>query len=100
MVSAEILPASLEVKAEKPEYLAEIATSLKKQPGIDEVVFQKDIVDKLLIFTKVVRRISLFILILLLAITFIVLMTTTAFKISLKKDEIELLRLLGALTFY
>lgn len=100
MVSAEILPASLEVKAEKPEYLAEIASSLKKQPGIDEVVFQKDIVDKLLTFTKVVRRISLFILILLLAITFIVLMTTTAFKISLKKDEIELLRLLGAGTFY
>ena len=47
MVTAEILPASLEVYATKPEYLSEIAEFLKKQQGIDEVVFQKNIVDKL-----------------------------------------------------
>ena len=100
MVSAEILPASLEIKADKPTDLAEIASYVKKQPGIDEVVFQKDIVDKLLTFTTIVRRTLLFIYALLLAITFMVLMTTTAFKIALKKDEIELQRLLGASTFY
>jgi len=47
MVTAEILPASLEVYATKPEYLSQIAEFLKKQNGIDEVVFQKNIVDKL-----------------------------------------------------
>ncbi len=100
MVSADILPASLEIFASKPVYLSEIAEYLKKQPGIDEVIFQKDIVDKLLGLTTVLRRISMFILLFLLTIAFIVLMTTTAFKIALKKDEIELQRLLGASTFY
>lgn len=100
MVTADILPASLEVYASKPEYLTELAAYLNKQPGVDEVVFQKDIVEKLLSLTNTLRRLSLFIMIFLLIIAFIVLMTTTAFKIALKKDEIELLRLLGGSTSY
>lgn len=96
MVTADILPASLEIYAKNPSYLSEIADYLKKQPGVDEVVFQKDIVDKLLGLTTSLKRTSLFVMIFLLLISFIVLVTTTAFKISLKKDEIELLRLLGA----
>ncbi len=100
MVTADILPASLEVFAKQPEYLTEIAAYLNKQPGVDEVVFQKDIVEKLLALTNTMRRLSLFIMVFLLIIAFIVLMTTTAFKIALKKDEIELLRLLGASTSY
>lgn len=100
MVSADILPASLGVFAQKPSYLSEIAEYLKKQPGVDEVEFQKNIVDKLLVVTTILRRISMFIFLFLLIITFIVLMTTTAFKIALKKDEIELLQLLGASNGY
>lgn len=100
MVTADILPASLEVFAKQPSFLAEIAAYAKRQPGVDEVIFQKDIIDKLLSLTTVLRRMSLFILVFLLLISFIVLMTTTAFKIALKKDEIELMRLLGASKFY
>ena len=100
MVTAEILPASLEVYATKPEYLSQIAEFLKKQNGIDEVIFQKNIVDKLVGLTTVLRRISVFVLFFLLIISVIVLITTTAFKIALKKDEIELMTLLGASKSY
>ncbi|MFH1827234.1 MAG: permease-like cell division protein FtsX [bacterium] len=100
MVTADILPASLEIYATKPEYLSQIAEFLKKQPGIDEVVFQKNIVDRLVGLTTLLRRSSVFILFFLLIISVIVLMTTTAFKIALKKDEIELMRLLGATKSY
>jgi cell division transport system permease protein len=100
MVSADILPASLEINAKKLEYLSEIAEFLKKNPGVDEVVFQKNIVDRLLIVTNILRKTSAFIFIFLMFVSFMVLMTTTAFKIALKKDEIELQRLLGASIFY
>lgn len=96
MVSADILPASLGVFAKQPAYLTQIAQYLKTQPGVDEVEFQKNIVDKLLVVTSVLKRISMFVFAFLLLITFVVLMTTTAFKIALKKDEIELMQLLGA----
>lgn len=100
MVSADILPASLEIYAKKPSYLSEIAEFIKKQKGVDEVDFQKNIVDKLLSLTNIFRKISLFIFGLLIAVSFITLMTATAFKIASKKEELELLRLLGASRFY
>lgn len=100
MVSADILPASLEINAAKPEYLAEIATFLQKQPGIDEVSFQQNIVNKLLVLTTALRRISTGIFVFLIFTAIVVLVTTTAFKIALKRDEIELLRLLGATKGY
>ncbi len=100
LVSAETLPASLEISAKKPEYLKEIATFLQKQPGVDEVVFQKNIVDRLHTLTNVLRGVSSGIFGFLMFTSIIVLITTTAFKIALKKDEIELLDLLGASKFY
>lgn len=100
LVSAETLPASLEISAKKPEYLQEIAAFLQKQPGVDEVVFQKNIVDRLHTLTNVLRGVSAGIFAFLMFTSIVVLVTTTAFKIALKKDEIELLGLLGASKFY
>lgn len=100
MVSADILPASLEVYAKKPSYLAEIALFLKKQKGVDEVSYQKNVVDQLLSLTEALRKLSLIIFLLLLVIATVVLMTATAFKIALRKDEFELLRYLGASHWY
>ena len=96
MVSANILPASLEVFATKPVYLSEIAEFLQGQSSVDEVNFQKNIVDKLVILTNILRQVSVGLLILLFIITIMVLITTTAFKISLKREEIEVLQLIGA----
>lgn len=100
MVTPDILPASLEIFAKKPTYLPEIADFLKKQPGIDEVNFQKDIIDKLLSLTSIVRKTSLFFFGYFIITTVIILISITHFKIALKKDEIELLQLLGASKFY
>jgi cell division transport system permease protein len=100
MVSADILPASLEIYTTKPEYLSEIAKQAGNQPIVDEVVYQRDIVDKLVSLTNGLRKLSLGILGFLVGISFIVLMTTSAFKIALKKDEIQLLRFLGASKMY
>jgi len=100
MVSADILPPSLEIYAKKPVYLPEIAEYLKKQGGVDEVQFQKDILDRLLTLTSIVRKGIIIFFAYLILMTIVVLTTTTLFKIAMKKDEIELLQLLGASNFY
>ncbi|MBI2641568.1 hypothetical protein HYW87_03175 [Candidatus Roizmanbacteria bacterium] len=100
MVSADILPASLEIYAKKPTFMSEIAEFLKKQNGVDEVNFQKDIVERLLTLTTILRRTTIVFFLFLILMATVVLFTTTLFKIALKKDEIELLRLLGASNFY
>lgn len=100
MVSPSILPASLEIYAKKPEYLPEIAEYIKKQPGVDEVHFQKDIFDRLLSLTDILRKTTIVLFMFLIFMSVVVLSTTTLFKIALKRDEIELLRLIGATSFY
>ena len=79
MVSADILPASLEIYAKSFD-LPEIADQLNKLTGVDEVSHQRDVIDKLLSLTTLLRRVSVLILIFLVVVVFIVLMTTTALK--------------------
>jgi len=100
MVTPDILPASLEIFAKKPAYLPEIANFLNTVTGKDEVNFQKNIVDKLLSLTSIVRVMSLAFFIFLMGTTIIILITITHFKVALKKEEIELLRLMGATVGY
>ena len=100
MISSDILPASLEIYAKKPNFLPEIAEYLKKQPGVDEVQFQKDIVDRLLSLTNIARTAAIAFFIFLILMGMVVLTTSISFKIALRKEEIELLRLIGASDFY
>jgi len=100
MVTADVLPASLEIYAKRPEYLYQIAEYLKKQPATDEVHFQKDVVNRLLSLTTILRKISFVALAYLFLMTTIVLITVFHFKITSKKEEIEIPQLLGATRRY
>ena len=100
MVSADILPPSLEIYAKKPIFLPEIAEYLKKQGDIDEVQYEKDIIDKLLVLTNTIRKSALIFFSYLIIMSIIVLTTMILFKIALKESEITLLKLIGATNFY
>jgi cell division transport system permease protein len=100
MVTSDILPASLEVTTSKPEYLAELEPIIQKAEGVEEVVFQKDIVESLLMWTRGARM-FLGILVAFLSIdTILIIITITSMKIAIRRDEIEILRLVGASRSY
>lgn len=96
LVSADILPASLEVSAIKAADLPELAKLMEAQEAVEEVIFARDVVDKLTKFIAGTRIITTGLAILL----FVTLVFTTLFIISLRvfvhKEEIETMRLLGA----
>ncbi len=96
MTSASILPASLEIYAKKPEFLPEIATFLENKEGVDEVQFQKVIVDRLLALTGAVRNSTFALCAFLITMATVVIVATSSFKIALRKEEIEILQLIGA----
>jgi cell division protein FtsX len=96
MTSEENFPPSLEIQARRPDHLFEIAEFFEDKEGVDEVQFEKKTVQRLVTVTNVLRT-SILILAGYLAIMSIVtLMTIVMFKIALRKDEIELQKLLGA----
>jgi len=100
MVSADILPPSLEIYAVQPSYLPQIAEFLKNKPGVDEVNFQRAIIERLINLTNIIRKSTLVFFAFLTFNAIITLLTIGHFKIALKKDEIELLRYLGASQWY
>lgn len=100
MVTADILPSSLDVAATSPKFLSELADLINKESGIDEVVFQKDLVDSLISWTTLMRKIGLIFIGFLTLSTFFILLTSIGMKIAMKKEEIEILKLVGATSWY
>lgn len=100
MVTADILPASLEISAKNITDLKEIYNLVKKEESIEEVVYQKDIIDNLTKWTNGLRRIGLGIVIFLIIDSVLIILTIIGMKIALRKEEIEILKLLGASNWY
>lgn len=100
MVTKEALPASLEVFTTKPEYLKEIAADAKQEPGVEDVSYQQDIIDSLIRVTNTIKWSAIAFLSAQFLIVFFVIFATITFKIMSRKEEIEILRLLGASRYF
>jgi cell division transport system permease protein len=100
MVTADILPSSLEISAKLPLYLSALSEIVKKEAGVDEVIYQKDVVDTLVSWTNTVRKVGgIFIIFLTISSLFIIL-NSIGMKIAFRKEEIEILKLVGATSWY
>ncbi len=100
MVNADILPSSLEISATDPSFLHELEPIIKQSPGVDEVVFLKDVVDALLLWTRAIRLVGATLAGILALNALLVVMTIIGMKIALKKSEVEILTLIGASPWY
>lgn len=100
LVTADILPSSLEISATSPNYLGELAEVVKKEPGVDEVLFPQDIVDTLVSWTAGIRQVGTVYIVLLIFTSFFIIITSIGIKIAFRKDEIEILKLIGATPWY
>lgn len=96
MVTADILPASLEVSAKDPTFLADLDKVIEGSEGVDEVIYQRDVVDSLLSWTNAIRLIGSLLGGLLIFDSLLIIGTVISMKIALKKEEIEILTLVGA----
>jgi cell division transport system permease protein len=101
MVTASILPASFEVTVSDPNTLEKIYQDyVTKHTYIDEIIYQKDIIDSLLDWTTAVRRTGLVISSTIALISFFTIFTIIGMKITNRKEEINISRILGASHLY
>jgi len=100
LVTADILPASLEISTSKIDDLGAVSDALKGSPYVSEVVYQKDIVATLSHWTNAIRIIGTSIIIVLTLVSIFIMMMVIGFKVSQKRDEIEIMRLLSATNWY
>lgn len=99
-VTEDILPSSLEISTNEIEDLSVIAETLKSSKDVKEVVFPKDIIDNLTSWTNVLRKMGLGLIVVLAIDSIFIMVIIIGIKISQKKEEIEILRLLGATNWY
>jgi len=100
LVTADILPASLEISTFKISDLSGISEMLKESSIVSEVIFQKDIVSTLVSWTSAVRKIGSGLIIVLSLVSTFIMITIIGIRISQRKEDIEIMRLIGASNWY
>lgn len=100
LVTANILPASLEISTATPNDLAPIAEILKQEPVVEEVVYPEDVVKSLTRASTIARTTGAITVGFLVTFAFLVILMVIGFKIRLKRNEIEIMKLLGASSWF
>lgn len=100
LVTANTLPTSLEVSANSVSDLPALYKILEKTPNLEEISYQKDVVNTLISVLDKVRKFGLTLVVFLVLTSLFTILTIIGMKISLRKDEIEIERLVGASKWY
>ena len=100
MVTADILPASLEVSLSDLTHLEEVVETLRQSPLVEEVSFQEEVVRSLKSWTRNLRLIGLVLVGFMVAVSFLIVLVVISMKVAVRRQEIRILRLLGASFWY
>lgn len=100
LVTADILPPSLEVSTQTIDDLSRVAELMQSMDGIDEVVYQQDVIDSLRNWTSSLRQIGIGVLAVFTVASLLVVILITSIRIASKKYEIRVMRLVGATKWY
>lgn len=95
-LSTNILPASLEIRANNVKDLDALYETLSENENIESIKYLKDIKDKFNYYANIVTGVSLFITLMFFIVSFGIIISTIRINIFQKKDEIEVMRLVGA----
>lgn len=100
LVSASTLPSSLEVSAKNVVDLPALYDILKKAPNVEDFSYQKDVVNSLIGVSDNIRKGGVGFLAFLILTSLFTILTIVGMKIALRKDEVEIERLVGASSWY
>lgn len=100
LATAKMLPATVKVSSTDPKYLGDISDFLKKEQGIYLVDFQKDVVVALTHWTDALRKVGAVLIGIFSLIAFVMIFIVVSFKLALKKEEVEIVSLVGGGRWY
>lgn len=100
LVTADILPASIDVQTHDINDLTGISEILKGSQIVSNVALPKDVVSNLVEVTNALRKTGLGVIAVLIMVSTLVMAIIIGFKISQKREEIEIMRLLSATNWY
>ena len=94
------LPDTLRVRVDKPENIKYVYDQIKPISGVEDMGYAEDLVKKMQVLTKVVNTTMFFVIIISAALTITIINNTIQLVIQSRKEEIEIMRLMGVSNWY
>lgn len=100
LVSTNPLPDSLEVRPNDPQQAPAVAQAVAALPGVVEVSYGGQVVDRLMALTRGVRVVAALLTLFLTAVALVVVVNTIRLTIIARRREIEIMQLVGATRWF
>ena len=94
------LPDTLRVKVDKPDNISEVFNQIKTISGVEDMGYAKELAKKMQVLTNVVNTTMVFVIIISAALTLTIINNTIQLVIQSRKEEIEIMRLMGVSNWY
>lgn len=94
------LPDTLHVKVDKPENINAVFKEIKTYKTVEDMNYAQDLAKKMQMFNNVVHTITLLVVILVAILTITIINNTIQLVIQSRKEEIEIMRLMGVSNWY
>ncbi len=94
------LPDTLHVKVDKPENIEEVFKNVKQLNSVEDVSYAQDLAKKIEMLNHIVNLITIFVVIIMAILTMTIINNTIQLVIQSRKEEIEIMRLMGVSNWY
>lgn len=94
------LPDTLHVKVDKPENIDSVFNNVKQLTSVEDISYAQDLAKKIETLNHVVNLITVFVVIIMAILTMTIINNTIQLVIQSRKDEIEIMRLMGVSNWY
>lgn len=94
------LPDTLHVKVDKPENISTVFKNIKKLNSVEDMSYAQELAKKIQTLNHVVNTITVLVIIIMGILTITIINNTIQLVIQSRKDEIEIMRLMGVSNWY
>jgi cell division transport system permease protein len=94
------LPDTLRVQVDKPENITEVFNQIKPMYGVEDMGYANELAKKIQFLTHIVNTTMFFVILISFALTVTIINNTIQLVIQSRKEEIEIMRLMGVSNWY
>lgn len=94
------LPDTLHVKVDKPEHINSVFSQIKSLSVVADMSYAQELAKKIQILNQVVNTTTIFVVIIVAILTMTIINNTIQLVIQSRKEEIEIMRLMGVSNWY
>lgn len=94
------LPDTLHVKVDKPENIEHVFKNIKELSSVEDLSYAQDLAKKIEALNRIVNIITVFVVIIMAILTITIINNTIQLVIQSRKEEIEIMRLMGVSNWY